>query len=280
MYSCTSTPPNVLPSMRRIVLVFAFLAFASWPVYGQTIWSRPYEANQLVVETFSPDPPEGSSLLTGASFVSGTVALSRKVELAGELPIARYTPAQDDLSPTTALGNPYLGLGFSSTRLPILFQFGVRIPSAPINEATLVAESVDMGRSRAFRPDELSFTGLFNARRSVGRQSSLRFRGGMGYARYASTVDTIESRMRDWRLHYEVQLWREGDWLLTGWSLTGQAVFSRPRSTRHHFVVSFMGDWARIQPGVVGGLSLNALLLDERFAPFVGLTLSITHTAY
>lgn len=266
--------------MRSIALVFAFLAFTSWPVYGQTIWSRPYEANQLVLETFSPDPPDGASPLSGASFLTGTVALSENVELAGELPIARYTPAQDNLSSTTSLGNPYLGFGFSSTRLPILFQFGVRLPTAPISEATLVAESVDMGRSRAFRPDELSFTGLFNARTTVGRQSTLRFRGGMGYAQHASTVDTIESRVRDWRLQYEVQWWREGDWLLTGWSFTGHAVFSRPRSFRHHVAISFMGDWARIQPGVVGGLSLNALLLDERFAPFVGLTLSITHTAY
>lgn len=241
---------------------------------GQTIWSRPYQPNQFAVEALVPDAADDAALLTGATFLTGTLSLNDNLELATELPVARYGATSDGVSSTTAVGNPYLGIGFSGSRIPILFEIGARLPTAESNDATQIGRTVDPGRTAAFRPDEFVLSGLLNGRVQIGRNSSVRLRTGMAYA---SQSRSSASRRRDWRLHYDAQLWREGDRLITGLSFVGRATVSDPRDTQHHAVLSFMGNWNRVQPGVVAGTSLNDLIQDGTFSFFGGLTLSISY---
>lgn len=265
----------ILFSMR--VLVFCFLlGLLTFPVDAQTIWSRPYEPNQFAVETIVPDAPDDAALLSGATFLTGTISLNDNIEVAAEMPIARYAPTNSGAS-ITAAGNPYVGVGFSSTRIPLLLQLGARLPAAPSNAATRIGQISDVGRTSAFRHDEFILSGLLNGRRSIGRHSTLRVRAGLGYATYPTPATIDQGRKRDWRMYYDAQIWREGDPFVTGLSFTGRATLTHSKNTQHHAAVSMMTNWRRVQPGLVVGTSLNALVQESEFVPFVGLTLSFTY---
>jgi len=256
-------------------LLFGFL-FSS-AAEAQTIWSRPYEPNQIAIEAVVPDAPDDASVLSGATFFTGTISLNDNVELSAELPVARYSPATNGVASTTAVGNPYVGFGLSSTRIPLLFRIGARLPTAPSNTASRIGQTTDAGRTSAFTPDEFVLSGLLNGRLPIGRNSSLRLRTGLGYASFPSSQAATQGRNRDWRLYYDAQVWREGDLLVTGFSVTGRATLTNPRSTQLNAGVSVMSNWRFVQPGLVAGTSVNSLVQDSEFAPFVGLTLSITY---
>jgi hypothetical protein len=256
----------------RACLAAVLLCLCAVPSSAQTLWSRPYQPNQIAFEVVVPDAADDAAPLSGASFLTWTTSLSDNVELATELPFARYGARNSGARSSAAVGNPFIGLGFSSSTVPFLFQFGTRIPAAPSNNASLIGEAADMGRVPAFRSDELSFTGLLNWRTEMGRFSTLRFRTGLGYASYTSA-----SMARDWRAHYDAQLWRETDRLITGLTLSGRALLTSPGTTQHHAVVSLMGNWNWVQPGLMVGTSLNDLVESGEFVPFGGLTLSVSY---
>jgi hypothetical protein len=260
----------------RAVLLTLLLGLCPLLADAQTLWSRPYEPNQVTVEALVPDAADGAGLPTGATFVTATASITENIELSTELPIAHYRPASGGGGSATALGNPFVGLGFSSTRVPLLFQLGARIPNAPSNAATPIGSGTDVGRSPAFVPDEFSLTGLLNGRREIGQQSTARARVGLGYASRPSPLPAGDRR-RDWRMHYDLQFWQERGWLLTGLTLTGRALLTSPGTTQHHATLSVMGDWTRVQPGLLVGTSLNDLVQDGTFVPFGGLTLSVSY---
>lgn len=255
--------------MRTIPLLL-LIGLLVLPARGQTILSKPYEPNQLSVEAISPDA-EGASILSGATFLTATVSVTSNITLTGELPLARFDATADGGSSNTAVGNPYVGLGFSGTYLPVLLELGARIPAAPSNTAARFGQLADIGRVPAFRPDEFSLSGLLNRRFTVGRNANVRLRSGLSYA----SRPAPNGRDRDWRLLYEAQLWREGERLLTGFSFAGRTPLTN-RSSQHQAVLSIMGNWRLVQPGIMAGVALNDLVENGAFSPFVGLTLSIT----
>jgi len=256
----------------RTCLAVALLCLCVAPASAQTLWSRPYQPNQIALEAIVPDADDDVAPLSGASFFTWTVSLSDNVELATELPFARYASNTSGVNSSTAIGNPFVGLGLSSTRIPFLFEIGVRVPTAPANNASVIGGTADMGRVPAFGSDEVSITGLLNWRTEIGRFSTARFRAGLGYASY-----TTPSIPRDWRAHYDAQLWRETDRFITGLTLTGRALLTTPATTQHHAVLSVMGNWNWVQPGLLVGTSLNDLVQNSEFVPFGGLTLSISY---
>jgi hypothetical protein len=258
----------------RIVFAAALLGLLAFPAEGQTIWSRPYEPNQIAVEAIVPEAPDGASVLSGATFVTGTLSLNNNVELAAEMPVARYGSTVESVSSTTALGNPYLGVGLSSTTLPVLVEVGARLPVAPSNAAARLGQAAGVGRTSAFGPEELVLSTLLNGRLSVGRYSTLRLRAG---AEYATRSRPDGGTARSWGLLYEAQIWREGERLITGLSATGRARLSGSGTTRHHAVLSVMLNGRRVQPGLLAGTSLNDLVREGTFTPFAGLTLSFTY---
>lgn len=258
------------------VLVFALLMSAMClPAAGQTLWSRPYQPNQIAVETIVPDA-EGAAFFSGATFVTGTASLSENIELLAELPISQFQPSGNSRSSST-VGNPYVGLGLSSTATPILFEVGARIPAASSNRAAGLGAATDIGRTAAFMPDEFGLSALLNGRYELGRRSSIRLRTGLAYGTRPSPSDRSDARRTRWQLHYEAQLWREGAPVLTGLSLLGRARLDSPGTTEHLLSLSLMADWTRLQPGVFAGTSLNDLLQEGTFSPLVGLTLSVSY---
>jgi hypothetical protein len=260
----------------RFLLPVLLLGLFVPAAQAQTLWSRPYAPNQFAIEALVPDPPDEAGRLSGATFVTGTVSLSENVELAGELPLAR-AGGTSDVSSTTALGNPYVGLGLSSTTLPVLLEVGTRLPVASAGPGGRVGQAADMGRTAAFHPDEFSLSALLNGRIALGRRTTVRLRAGGVYASFPAAADTSNSNETAWRLQYDAQLWHEGERTITGLSMTGRAVVSAPRRTQHHLALSLMPNWTRVQPGLVIGTSINDLVQDGAFSPFAGLTLSLSY---
>jgi len=260
--------------MRALVLAI-LLSVLSVPVQAQTLWSRPYEPNQFTVAAIVPDAATDGDVPSGATFITGTASLSDNVELTAELPLARYQPSVDGAETTTALGNPFVGLGLSSTTVPFLLELGVRIPAAPSNEAARIGGRADVGRTPAFGPDQFSLSSLVNGRLELGRYSTARFRSGVEFSSRPSP--STPDRVQTWRLRYDVQLWREGDRFLTGFTFTGQSRLSRSGENRHHASLSVMPNWNLIQPGILAGASLDDLFGDGTWVPFVGVTLSVSY---
>lgn len=259
----------------RAFLFTLVLSLISVPGMAQTLWSKPYEPNQVAVEMFIPDGGEEASVLSGAAFVSATASLSENVELAAEVPYAEYAPSSGPS--TSAVGNPFLGLGLSSTTVPILIQLGTRLPVAPANRASQLGQATDVGRTTAFQPEELAFSALFNGRGELGRTSTLRLRSGIEFSSRPSQSPDTENRIQHWRVYYDAQLWRQGDRFLTGLSFSGRALLTSPGTVRHHAAFSFMGNWNRVQPGLFLGTSVNDLVLRGQLTPLVGLTLSVSY---
>lgn len=261
--------------MRPLLAVLLLCLLAS-PAVGQTLWAPPYTPNQVVVEGVRSELPEASSsILSGATFFTGTHSFTDHVEVAAEVPIARHTAS--DAPTSTALGNPYLGLGLSSTTIPILLELGVRIPVAPASTALHAGRAADVGRTPAFARDAFSVSALANGRLPLGRTTSLRLRAGPTYV--PSPRDTTgQTDRRNWLLHYSAQLWREGDALLLGLSLTGRVLLTAPgsyRNSRHVLVGSFMANGTRFQPGLLMGLSRQEDADDVHL--LVGLTLAFSY---
>ncbi|MFB6248649.1 MAG: hypothetical protein ABEL97_08785 [Salinibacter sp.] len=259
----------------RVFLAACVLSLVALPSRAQTLWSRPYEPNQIAVEALVPDAASNASALTGATFVTGTVSLSDNVQLAAELPVARYRPSVDGARGTTAVGNPFVGVGLSSTTIPLLFQIGVRFPGAEANQAAAIGRATDVGRTAAFEPEAFAVSGLVNGRLEVGRYSTLRLRTGLEFG--SRPAPTGPGRVGNWRLHYDAQLWREGERLITGFSVTGRTRLSRPGASEYHALLSVMGNWKLVQPGLLAGTSLTDLFQRGTWTPIVGITLSVSY---
>lgn len=264
--------------MRSILLFAALLTgTVAVPAQAQTIWSRPYEPNQIAVEVLVPDlPTDDASGRSGATFLTATRSLNENIELAAELPAARYAATN---TTATTVGNPYVGVGLSSTRIPLLVELGVRIPAAPNPPARTAGRHADAGRTAAFRDESISVSGLLNGRLSLNRYTTLRLRTGLTYGSPAadSTADTTGK----WRLPYSVQLWRDGERFMTGLSIAGRPSLSPsapgPDRSTHHAMVSLMLNGTRVQPGVLLGTDLTPLFTEARVALIGGVTLSISY---
>lgn len=264
--------------MRVALLIAVLFAGLCTPALGQTIWSRPYQPNQIALEALVPERPNANtSVGSVATFLTLTRSLNDNVELATELPVARNDGTG---SSTTAVGNPYVGLGLSSGTIPILFELGVRIPAVPTNSARPVGLQADVGRTAAFGDENISVSGLLNGRIPLGRRTSLRLRTGFTFASTdsSSAANTNEGR---WRLPYSAQLWREGERFLTGLSIVGRprltdaSVDESPSTNR--VVLSIMLDGERVQPGLVVGTGVDPLVEDGRFEWIGGVTLSFSY---
>lgn len=266
--------PVPLSSMRTLLLLASLLGVVCANAQAQTIWSRPYEPNQIALEAFVPElPDENTSGLSGATFLTATHSLNENVELAAELPMARYAGAN---ASTTGIGNPYVGVGLSSTRTPILLEIGARIPAVPSNRTRTAGRHADPGRTAAFRDEAFSVSALLNGRLSLGRQTTLRLRSGLTYAPTADSTDE-----RSWRIPYSAQIWWDREQFMTGLSVVGRPVigespFSEGQST-HRAVLSFMLDGARLKPGLLVGTGLDSLFNEGHIMVLGGATLSISY---
>jgi hypothetical protein len=246
-----------------------FSLFAETAV-AQTQFTRPYLPSTVSVELVRPAfEDETLSSDTGALFLTGSYTLNENVEIVGELPVARA--GGEDISTTTAIGNPLFGFAFSSTRMPILLELGGRLPVADDNRATRLGQSTDYGRGNAFLEDERQVYMLGNTRYQFSQIVSIRVRGGLVYSVFQNEVDGTQRTERDLRLRYSAQAWREGDWLMFGLTFNGRGTTTAPggygSKSTHHVAATAILDIGKVAPGVTLGLPLDESA--RNVAPFV-----------
>lgn len=261
-------------SIVAVAVAFGFLV----PVAtGQTVWSRPYEANQIAVEAIVPAPFDADrSVLSGGAFLTGTYSLTDQLHVGAELPVARADPSGSPSS--TALGNPYVGIALSGTSRPVLLEIGARLPVASSASALRSGGAADVGRTRAFVPNEVSGSALLSGRLQLGTASTLRLRAGGSYGSFSPSDTTSRRSEQDWRLDYSLQYWREGDAVIFGLSVVGHELLTNPgrysQQRQHAILASIMAAGSRAHPGLMAGVSAEDF---DNPAALVGLTLSIPY---
>jgi hypothetical protein len=268
--------------LRCVCACFVGLTALLWsaaPVAGQTVWTRPYQNNQVSLEIIGPQfENEAIDPTSGAAYLSTTHSLTDNIELVAELPAARLDSAGTSES---VIGNPYVGVGFSGTRTPFLIELGLRLPVLDDPGAAAFAGSfTDVARTRAFQFDETLISGFANWRVPLGRASSVRLRGGAVYAEFPNRVDGRRRVEQDVRLKYNAQLWYEGDRTVLGLTLAGQGTLTAPggygSKSRHWIAGTIIGDFDVVRPGLLIGVSLDEVVRND--APlFIGLTLSTSY---
>lgn len=218
--------------------------------------------------------------MTGAGVLGGSYLVSDRTTLVAEVPVAQYRAEIGDDDPAsieeTALGNPYLGLGVSSTRVPLLAELGIRLPLAPdSNAATFAGVASDLDRSEAFAPQLFAAQVLLNTRWELSRETSVRLRGGPLLTTPTQDADgTTELFVR-----YSLQGWHEGDRYVLGIGLTGRAHVTESDlrladRTVHQLGATLIFNFSRIQPGLLLRTPLNGPGSDA-----VGLVLGFTLSA-
>ena len=260
------------------LLLLVLLLSGVLPAQAQTMFTRPYLPSTLSVEAVRPAyEDDAPSATTGALFFSASYTLARNIEIIGELPVAHVSGT--GIESDVALGNPMLGFGLSSTRIPLLVEVGVRLPVADGSLATRLGRAADYGRGAAFIEEERQAFLLGNTRFMLGQKTSVRVRGGFAVSVFDEETGTGTTiTQRDLRLRYAVQLWREGQRLITGLSFTGRGTTTAPGAysdkSRHHLAATALLDFRRVAPGITVGLPLNAE--DRDIASFLfGLSLDI-----
>jgi hypothetical protein len=268
-------PVPVLVAILAVSLVWAAAGSAA----GQTVWTRPYQNNQISVELIAPSfEDDAVKLASGAAYLSGTYSLNENIELVAEVPTAQIDSGGVTES---VIGNPYFGVGLSGLRTPFLIEIGVRIPvvGSP-GPATFAGSFTDVGRTRAFRYDETLVAGFLNWRFEFSRRTSLRVRSGLVYAEFPNVVDGNRRIEQDLRIKYSPQIWYEGDNAILGLTLAGRGTFTAPGSygqkSLHWISGQIIGNFDYIRPGLVFGISLNDdVRVDAPY--FFGLTLSTSY---
>lgn len=272
---------------RCVAALVALLLACALPRSGtaQSLWTKPYEPNQLTLEFLQPAldtaPDEELSLLTGAAIFGGSYLINDRTTFVAEVPIAHYRAEVDGDDPTsiteTALGNPYLGMGISSTRMPLLFELGGRLPAASSDHSAAMraGTTADLDRSEMFAPDLFSAHLLANARWELSwRTTSVRLRGGP-----LLTVPTQDNGSTELYARYGIQGWREGERYVLGLGLTGRALLTGDGSfadrTTHQVGGTLIFNFPRVQPGILARVPLNGPESDA-VNLVVGVTLSVS----
>jgi len=275
-----------LRTTRRAAVLGALLLVALMPATrAQSLWSTPYVPNQITLEVLQPTlqsaPTEDISVLTSASTLWGGYLLTNRTTVVIGMPVAHYQstlegePSMDVTK--TQIGNPYVGVGVSSTRVPLLVELGVRLPLAPdASAATRAGQATDLVHREAFAPNLFSAQIIANARWNWTRRFGLRLRGGpLLTAPTQGAPGTTEVYAR-----YGVQAWQEGDRIVAGVGLMGRALLSERGGsfgdrTTHQATGMLILNLPRVQPGVLIRLPINDPS-DTDIDVVAGLTLSVT----
>jgi hypothetical protein len=277
---------TLLRTLRRPEALVVLLLLALTPAsQAQSLWSTPYVPDQIALEVLQPTlqsaPSEDISVLTSASTLWGSYLVTDRVTVVAGMPIAHYQSTQVDEPPTdvteTQIGNPYVGVGVSSTRVPLLVELGVRLPLASdASLATRAGQATDLAHREAFAPDQFAAQIIANTRWDWTRRFGFRFRGGpLLTTPTQDAPGTTEAYAR-----YGVQAWKEGDRLVAGVGLTGRALLSERGGsftdrTTHQATGTLIWNLPAVQPGLLIRLPINEPN-GAGVDVVVGLTLSVT----
>ncbi len=143
-----------------VILLMGLLSTAT-TAEARSFWSETGDTDLLKLEILHPalDYLNDLTIMSNVFYLSGRYAVGGGMCLAWELPYARWS-FEDADETESAIGNFYLGVEDVDAESVTLFDLGVRLPTAPEDEAVvyLGAYSDWVDRLEAFRPEIVSVT--------------------------------------------------------------------------------------------------------------------------
>lgn len=257
------------------------------PASAQSVWTMPpHHANQASVEWLKPvfDDGNGASVLTSSFVLSAQATLTDRLMLVGELPVAHArfkSPPQlrDAETPSTSVGNPYVGLEVRSIDTPLFMEVGLRLPTTdnPGFWPSAIGSLTDLNRLGAYPVNQIPFQlvgnyshdparSAFSARLRVGPEVFFPASGG------APATMVLTYGAQGWYTAPDEGL-RVGLGLTGRWNTGRNAGFGQ--SSLHHVTTTLQGTFGNFHPGVVARLPLEASY-REAFNAVIGLTLTFS----
>lgn len=166
---------------RFLPLAALVLAAPAAPAAAQSLWLVPEGRRTLLVEILRPTFANADAgFLTTAWFLGGRFAVTERVTLQVELPVAHLT--LDDAFGTgtseTVVGNPYIGGIFRGPASAAWAEVGLRVPVGGENEASVVGLFSDIDRFDAWVDEVLPLKAFGGYRWSSPSGGFAQLRGG------------------------------------------------------------------------------------------------------
>lgn len=281
-------PLFYLLMLRRASFWFVLLLLGTaLPTTAQSVWTTPpRHADQISVEWLKPlfDDGEEVSVLTSSLVISAQAMLTDRLMLVGELPVAtaRFNSLsgfRDAETPSTSVGNPYVGLEVRSADAPLFLEVGFRPPTTddPGFWPSAIGSLTDLNRLGAYTVNQLPFQFVGNYYHDPA-SSPLSARLRVGPEVFFPAIGGAPATMV---LTYGAQGWYTDpdEWLRVGLGLTGRWNTGRNagfgESSLHHVTATLQGTFGDFHPGVVVRLPLEASY-REAFNAVIGLTVTVS----
>ncbi|MGH7608281.1 MAG: hypothetical protein ACREME_13190 [Gemmatimonadales bacterium] len=201
------------------VAVLAASALATSALTAQMPWTANLPPHGGALDLLRPKLRGGGTSLTSlAAYASARLPLGPRTTLRFELPVATVST---DLSSSTSLGNPYLGLEFGDTT-GLVLDAGFRGPLASESEfAAELGALSDITRFEAFVPNTVTFAARARYRFQDPGGSGFQFEAGGGPSFFISTKGGADP---DMVLHHHMAAGYRGPnlwWAVAfaGWTL-------------------------------------------------------------
>lgn len=197
------------------------LAAAAGPVSAQSLWIPRDRDHAVMLEFLRPSIESfDGDALSGAAFLSARISVSPLAAVVAQVPFARedgreryfdydyyyylYYPWYYLQSPSSTIGNVYIGVESRPQATPIFWELGFRLPLTSEKEtgAQVIGSYADLARADAFLPRNVGVQAAFN----VGEVVS----SGMEYRLRLSPVLEIPTENRDETNAFVLHSWQIG----------------------------------------------------------------------
>ena len=263
--------------MSRSLLVTA-IAIALLPATsaGQGIELTREGRSGVAIEALRPNVDGGgTSVLSGAFYLSGHAQLGGAARLVAELPIAHASiDGEFDEGNSTLIGNPYIALQWASARTT--FEVGLRAPLAEtFDGATGVGMLADVMRLEAFAPELMSIRASLQVAAPLSQGISANFQ-----VVPIVWVPTGENDVdKELVVGYAAGLGYRATSLRLNARIAGRALVTAEEEdddrTFHQFGMSADFGSGRVRPGVYAAVPIDDTF-GEAVNSVLGLTIQIT----
>jgi hypothetical protein len=253
---------------------------------AQSIWKHRDSVNTIGLEVLAPSFDGSLSYYSGYIVtLSGRFKVSNTNHLVIEVPFAHgaytfqtyvyngstYVPSTVEQS-SDAIGNPYIGMEFSSPGSSFFGEVGARIPITPESSfpASSVAVNADIDRFEAYVPDLVQTSLALNYNPKISRNFGFRLRVGplfdISLKRASGSTELY--------LLYSEQMFFLNELLDIGFGFSGRAILTNPRTndrTIDMFEIAGKMHAGKFLPGAT-----LRLPLDQSLSNVVSLTYGFT----
>lgn len=179
--------------VTKLMAVALMATALSTNLFAQSPWTNNTQGNFFSFE-FSKGNFEGGNdginFFTAVYGLSGGVELSDKSELIVDLPIAHYSPKDDDFADKeNSVGNLYIGIRTGDRSNPVRGEFGVLLPTTSDDNlfANLVGSYSLPNREEKFASDIWGLSAKVRAEDIIDDNGLFyRVNGGLTYAKYSA----------------------------------------------------------------------------------------------